>query len=131
MHFQLAPHAQSKLVRVIEGSVLDVAVDIRIGSPNFGRYVTVELTAENNKQLFIPRGFAHGFVVLSETATFSYKVDNYYSPESDRGIAFDDPLLNINWRLSNEQLVLSDKDTKQPNLTQLPECFNYSTNYYA
>ncbi|MFT6587082.1 dTDP-4-dehydrorhamnose 3,5-epimerase [Cycloclasticus pugetii] len=131
LHFQLAPHAQSKLVRVIEGSVLDVAVDIRIGSPNFGRYVTVELTAENNKQLFIPRGFAHGFVVLSETATFSYKVDNYYSPESDRGIAFDDPLLNINWRLSNEQLVLSDKDTKQPNLTQLPECFNYSTNYYA
>jgi dTDP-4-dehydrorhamnose 3,5-epimerase len=131
LHFQLAPHAQSKLVRVIEGSVLDVAVDIRIGSPNFGRYVTVELTAENNKQMFIPRGFAHGFVVLSETATFSYKVDNYYSPESDRGIAFDDPLLNINWRLSNEQLVLSDKDTKQPNLTQLPECFNYSTNYYA
>mgnify|MGYP003384810007 CR=1 FL=1 len=131
LHFQLAPHAQSKLVRVIEGSVLDVAVDIRIGSPYFGRYVTVELTAENNKQLFIPRGFAHGFVVLSETATFSYKVDNYYSPESDRGIAFDDPLLNINWRLSNEQLVLSDKDTKQPNLTQLPECFNYSTNYYA
>lgn len=131
LHFQLAPHAQSKLVRVIEGSVLDVAVDIRIGSPNFGRYVTVELTAENNKQLFIPRGFAHGFVVLSETATFSYKVDNYYSPESDRGIAFDDPLLNINWRLSNEQLVLSDKDTKQPNLTQLPECFNYSKNYYA
>lgn len=131
LHFQLAPHAQSKLVRVIEGSVLDVAVDIRIGSPNFGRYVTVELTAENNKQLFIPRGFAHGFVVLSETATFSYKVDNYYSPESDRGIAFDDPLLNINWRLSNEQLMLSDKDSKQPNLTQLPECFNYSTNYYA
>ena len=131
LHFQLAPHAQSKLVRVIEGRVLDVAVDIRVGSPHFGQYVGVELTADNKKQLFVPRGFAHGFVVLSETATFAYKVDNYYSPECDRGIAFNDPQLNINWRLSNEQLVLSDKDTKQPNLTQLPECFNYSTNYYA
>jgi dTDP-4-dehydrorhamnose 3,5-epimerase len=131
LHFQLAPHAQSKLVRVIEGRVLDVAVDIRVGSPHFGQYVGVELTADNKKQLFVPRGFAHGFVVLSETATFAYKVDNYYSPECDRGIAFNDPQLNINWRLSNEQLMLSDKDTKQLNLTQLPECFNYSTNYYA
>lgn len=131
LHFQLAPHAQSKLVRVIEGRVLDVAVDIRVGSPHFGQYVAVELTADNKKQLFVPRGFAHGFVVLSETATFAYKVDNYYSPECDRGIAFNDPQLNINWRLSNEQLMLSDKDTKQLNLTQLPECFNYSTNYYA
>lgn len=131
LHFQLAPHAQSKLVRVIEGRVLDVAVDIRVGSPHFGQYVAVELTADNKKQLFVPRGFAHGFVVLSETATFAYKVDNYYSPECDRGIAFNDPQLNINWRLSNELLMLSDKDTKQLNLTQLPECFNYSTNYYA
>jgi dTDP-4-dehydrorhamnose 3,5-epimerase len=131
LHFQLAPHAQSKLVRVIEGRVLDVAVDIRVGSPHFGQYVGVELTADNKKQFFVPRGFAHGFVVLSETATFAYKVDNYYSPECDRGIAFNDPQLNINWRLSNEQLMLSDKDTKQLNLTQLPECFNYSTNYYA
>lgn len=131
LHFQLAPHAQSKLVRVIEGRVLDVAVDIRVGSPHFGQYVGVELTADNKKQLFVPRGFAHGFVVLSETATFAYKVDNYYSPECDRGIAFNDPQLNINWRLSNELLMLSDKDTKQLNLTQLPECFNYSTNYYA
>ena len=131
LHFQLAPHAQSKLVRVIEGSVLDVAVDIRVGSPNFGQYVAVELTADNKKQLFVPRGFAHGFVVLSETATFAYKVDNYYSPECDRGIAFDDPQLNIDWRLSSEQLMLSDKDTKQPSFAQLPESFNYSTNYYA
>jgi dTDP-4-dehydrorhamnose 3,5-epimerase len=131
LHFQLAPHAQSKLVRVIEGSVLDVAVDIRVGSPTFGQHVAVELTADNKKQLFIPRGFAHGFVVLSETATFAYKVDNYYSPECDRGVAFDDRQLNIDWRLSNEQLMLSDKDTKQSSFAQLPECFNYSENYYA
>lgn len=131
LHFQLAPHAQSKLVRVIEGSVLDVAVDIRVGSPTFGQHVAVELTADNKKQLFVPRGFAHGFVVLSETATFAYKVDNYYSPECDRGVAFDDPQLNIDWRLSSEQLMLSDKDTKQPSFAQLAECFNYSKNYYA
>ena len=131
LHFQLAPHAQSKLVRVIEGSVLDVAVDIRVDSPNFGQYVAVELTADNKKQMFVPRGFAHGFVVLSETATFAYKVDNYYSPECDRGLAFDDPQLNIDWRLSSEQLMLSDKDTKQPSFAQLPESFNYLKNYYA
>jgi len=130
LHFQLAPHAQSKLVRVIDGSVLDVAVDIRVGSPTFGQYVAVELSGENKRQMFVPRGFAHGFVVLSDTATFAYKVDNYYSPDCDRGLAFDDPQLNIDWRLSSEQLMLSDKDTKQPLFTQLPECFNYSINYY-
>ena len=131
LHFQLAPHAQSKLVRVIEGSVLDVAVDIRVGSPTFGQHVAVELSGENKRQMFVPRGFAHGFVVLSDTATFAYKVDNYYSPECDRGMAFDDPQLNIDWRLPSEQLMLSDKDTKQPLFTHLPECFNYSKNYYA
>ena len=131
LHFQLAPHAQSKLVRVIEGSVLDVAVDIRVGSPTFGQHVAVELSGENKRQMFVPRGFAHGFVVLSDTATFAYKVDNYYSPECDRGLAFDDKRLNIDWRLPTEQLMLSDKDTKQPLFAHLPECFNYSTNYYA
>ena len=130
LHFQLAPHAQSKLVRVIDGSVLDVAVDIRVGSPTFGQHVAVELSGENKRQMFVPRGFAHGFVVLSDTATFAYKVDNYYSPDCDRGLAFNDPQLNIDWRLSSEQLMLSDKDTKQPLFTQLPECFNYSINYY-
>jgi len=131
LHFQLAPHAQSKLVRVIEGSVLDVAVDIRMGSPTFGQHVAVELTGENKRQVFVPRGFAHGFVVLSDTATFAYKVDNYYSPECDRGMAFDDPQLNIDWRLPSEQLMLSGKDTKQPLFKLLPECFHYSINYYA
>jgi dTDP-4-dehydrorhamnose 3,5-epimerase len=131
LHFQLAPHAQSKLVRVIEGSVLDVAIDIRKGSPTFGQHVAVELSGENKKQVFVPRGFAHGFVVLTDTATFAYKVDNYYSPECDRGLAFDDKQLNIDWRLPKDQLKLSDKDTKQPSLSDLVDCFDYSKNYYA
>lgn len=131
LHYQLAPQAQSKLVRVIEGSVLDVAVDIRRNSPTFGQYVAVELTEDNKKQMFIPRGFAHGFVVLSEMAIFSYKVDNYYSPEHDRGLAFDDAQLNIDWILASENLLLSDKDTEQPSLSELKECFDYNKNYYA
>ncbi len=131
LHFQLAPHAQSKLVRVISGNVLDVAVDIRQGSKTFGQHVAVELTADNKKQMFVPRGFAHGFVVLSESATFAYKVDNYYSPECDRGLAFDDPELNIDWQLPNDQLQLSAKDTKQPSWAQLGACFNANINYYA
>ncbi|HDY85021.1 hypothetical protein LCGC14_0571700 [marine sediment metagenome] len=130
LHFQLAPHAQSKLVRVIEGAVLDVAVDLRKGSPSFGQHVAVELSGDNKKQMFVPRGFAHGFVVLTETATFAYKVDNYYSPECDRGLAFDDAALNIDWLLAKEQLLLSDKDTKQPLLTELMDYFDYSQNYY-
>ncbi len=130
LHFQLAPFAQSKLVRVIEGSVLDVAVDIRIGSPTFGNYVAVELSGDNKKQMFIPRGFAHGFVVLSPTATFAYKVDNYYSPECDRGVAFDDPELNIDWLLPNEQLVLSAKDLHQGTLAELAVGFDYAIDYY-
>jgi dTDP-4-dehydrorhamnose 3,5-epimerase len=131
LHFQLAPHAQSKLVRVIEGRVLDVAVDIRKGSPTFGQHVAVELSGENKQQLFVPRGFAHGFVVLSDTATFAYKVDNYYSPECDRGLAFDDACLAVDWQLERDQLLLSDKDTKQPLLSELEDCFEYKTNYYA
>ena len=114
LHYQLAPYAQTKLVRVIQGSVLDVAVDIREGSPTFGKHVAVELTAENKKQLLVPRGFAHGFIVLSKEAIFAYKVDNYYSPECDRGIAFDDATLAIDWQLKTSDLQLSIKDLKQP-----------------
>ena len=131
LHFQLAPHAQSKLVRVIEGRVLDVAVDIRKGSPSFGQHVAVELSGDNKKQMFVPRGFAHGFIVLSDTATFSYKVDNYYSPECDRGLAFDDNELKIDWVLQREDLLLSDKDTQQPVLADLDDCFDIRQNYYA
>ena len=129
LHYQLAPYAQTKLVRVIQGSVLDVAVDIRKGSPTFGQHVAVELTAENKKQLLVPRGFAHGFVVLSEEAVFSYKVDNYYHPESDRGIAFNDKSLGIDWKLNLNELKLSEKDLKQP-LFKNADYFDYSINLY-
>lgn len=131
LHFQLPPAAQSKLVRVIEGKVLDVAVDIRQGSPTYGQYVTAELSSENKHQLFVPRGFAHGFVVLSETAIFAYKVDNYYSPENDRGLAFDDAVLDIDWRLPKDQLKLSEKDKKQPVLADLGMSFDYGVDYYG
>ena len=114
LHYQLAPHAQTKLVRVIHGAVLDVAVDIRQTSPTFGKHVVVELSSKNKKQLLIPKGFAHGFVVLSEEAIFSYKVDNYYNPKFERGVAFDDAILKINWKLKSSDLQLSDKDCHQP-----------------
>jgi dTDP-4-dehydrorhamnose 3,5-epimerase len=110
LHYQLPPFAQTKLVRVIDGAVLDVAVDIRKNSPTFGDHVSVTLSSENRLQLLVPRGFAHGFVVLSETATFAYKVDNYYCPACDRGVAFDSTQLGIDWVLSSDQLKLSDKD---------------------
>jgi len=129
LHYQLAPHAQTKLVRVIQGSVLDVAVDIREGSPTFGQHLVVELTAENKKQLLVPRGFAHGFVVLSEEAIFSYKVDNYYHPESDRGIAFNDKSLGIDWKLNSNELKLSEKDLKQP-LFKNADYFDHSIKLY-
>ena len=116
LHYQLNPYAQSKLVRVIKGKVLDVSVDIRIGSPTFGKHLDVELSEENKKQLFIPKGFAHGFVVLSETAIFCYKVDNYYDKESERGIAYNDPNLEIDWKIKNEDLKISDKDIRLPSL---------------
>ena len=123
LHYQLPPYAQTKLVRVTEGRVLDVAVDIRKSSTTFGQHVAVELTAENKHQLFVPHGFAHGFVVLSDSATFAYKVDNYYAPEYDRGIAFDDAKLGIDWRLTIESLQLSDKDKTHPDLSDALDLF--------
>ena len=131
LHYQLPPHAQTKLVRVIQGRVLDVAVDIRKNSPTFGQYVAVELSSENKKQILVPRGFAHGFIVLENDTIFAYKVDNYYSPECDRGIAFDDPALNIDWILEKEELNLSAKDKVQPLLENTNDLFEYGVNYYA
>jgi dTDP-4-dehydrorhamnose 3,5-epimerase len=123
LHYQLPPYTQSKLVRVIKGSVLDVAVDMRKNSPTFGQHVDIELTEQNKHQLFVPRGFAHGFVVLSDIAIFAYKVDNYYSPEYERGIAYDDNNLAINWRLPKENLLLSDKDKINPNIKITKDLF--------
>ena len=131
LHYQLPPHAQSKLVRVIQGRVLDVAVDIRKNSPTFGQYVAVELSADNKKQLFVPRGFAHGFVVLEDNTIFAYKVDNYYSPQCDRGIAFDDENLNIDWILNKEELNLSAKDKTQPKLNETNDLFEFGVDYYV
>ncbi len=131
LHYQLPPYAQSKLVRVIEGKVLDVVVDIRKNSPTFGQHASAELSAENKHQLFVPRGFAHGFVVLSETAIFSYKVDNYYSPECDRGIRFNDPELNIDWMIDQQQLQLSEKDKVQPLFKDVTDLFEYQDELYS
>jgi dTDP-4-dehydrorhamnose 3,5-epimerase len=123
LHYQLPPYTQAKLVRVVEGSVLDVAVDIRKSSLTFGQHVAVELTGSNKNQLFVPRGFAHGFIVLSDSATFVYKVDNYYSPSHDRGIVFNDEQLDIDWRLHRQMFKLSDKDRKLPLLNQIKSPF--------
>jgi len=130
LHYQLAPAAQTKLVRVIQGKVLDVAVDIRKGSPTFGKHVSVELTGENKKQLLVPRGFAHGFVVLEDDTIFAYKVDNYYSPENDRGILFSDEALNIDWQVPHDELKLSAKDKVQPKLADTQDVFEYGMDYY-
>ncbi len=123
LHYQSAPYTQAKLIRVISGKVLDIAVDIRKNSPTFGKYAAVELSGTNKRQLFIPRGFAHGFAVLSESAVFSYKCDNFYMPSSERGIAFDDPDLQIDWQIPAEKMILSAKDRCHPRLkdAQLPE----------
>jgi len=118
LHYQLSPVSQSKLVSVIVGSVWDVAVDLRKNSPTFGQWYGVELTAENHLQFLVPQGFAHGFSVLSETAVFSYKCDNFYSPTLERGIAFDDPQLNIDWKIPFEKALISEKDKKHPSFTQ-------------
>ncbi len=116
LHFQKGEHAQAKLVRVIRGSVLDVAVDLRPGSPTFGRHLAVELTGENRRQLFIPRGFAHGFSVLSDEVIFQYKCDNFYCPEAEGAIAWDDPDLGIDWRIPAGKAILSEKDRNHPRL---------------
>lgn len=123
LHFQLPPHAQAKLVRVVEGTVLDVAVDLRRNSPTYGRHVAVELSAANCRQLFIPRGFAHGFAVLSEFATFIYKCDNYYAPQAEGGILWNDPAIAIDWRLRPDEIILSEKDLHHPLLHQFTSPF--------
>jgi len=123
LHYQLPPYTQAKLVRVIEGSVMDVAVDIRKSSASFGQYISVELTAQNKHQLFVPHGFAHGFVVLSDSATFAYKVDNYYAPEHEMGISFDDEQLDINWGMPHEILQISKKDRQLPSLEMIEKFF--------
>lgn len=130
LHFQKPPYAQSKLVRVIQGAVLDVAVDIRKGSPTYGQYVSVELTADNHRQFFIPRGFAHGFSVLTDEVIFQYKCDNFYAPQSEGAIAWDDPDLNIDWRIPAEKVILSEKDKKHPRLKEIDSPFNYQDNLY-
>jgi dTDP-4-dehydrorhamnose 3,5-epimerase len=115
LHYQLEPYAQSKLVRVLQGTVLDVAVDIRKGSPTFGQHIVMELSGENKRQLFIPKGLAHGFYVISERAVFSYKVDNPYSPTHDRGIRYDDPDINVDWQIKSDfPMIVSEKDRKLP-----------------
>lgn len=116
LHYQLPPYTQAKLVRVVKGQVLDVAVDLRKGSKTFGRHVAVELSEENKRQFFVPKGFAHGFAVLSEEAIFQYKCDNYYAPGNEGGIQFDDPALGIDWRIPREKMILSDKDLKHDGL---------------
>ena len=125
LHFQKGEYAQSKLVRVIEGTVLDVAVDIRRGNPTFGKWVSVELSGDNHRQFFIPRGFAHGFSVLSPTARFQYKCDNFYAPQQEGAIAWNDPDLAIDWRLPAEDVLLSEKDARHPLLKDSPYLFEY------
>ncbi|MBK6731630.1 MAG: dTDP-4-dehydrorhamnose 3,5-epimerase [Bacteroidetes bacterium] len=125
LHFQLEPMAQAKLVRVISGEVLDVAVDLRLGSPTYKEHYSIALSADNRKQLYIPKGFAHGFVVLSETAEFFYKCDNFYSKEHDGGIAFNDPTLNIDWQLPDDVLVISEKDKNLPLLNEATLNFKF------
>ena len=131
LHFQLPPFAQSKLVRVVEGEILDVAVDIRRGSPTFGRSVAVVLSAENHRQLFVPRGFAHGFVVRRGDAVVQYKCDNYYAPECEGSILWNDTDLAIDWGISPESAILSAKDMLNRSLKECDELFDYSVDYYA
>ncbi len=123
LHYQLPPYAQAKLVRVVQGAVLDVAVDIRRTSPTYGQHVAVELTADNHRQFYMPHGFAHGFAVLSETAVFQYKCDSYYHPESEGAIAWDDPSLGIDWRIARDRVLLSDKDRHHPLLRDIASPF--------
>ena len=130
LHFQRPPYTQSKLVRCVKGAVLDVTVDIRKGSPTYGQHVAVELTEENHRQFFVPRGFAHGFAVLSETAIFQYKCDSFYHPEADGGISILDNSLAIDWRIPTKQAILSEKDTKHPLLKDFDSPFDYHVSLY-
>lgn len=131
LHFQTMPYAQSKLVRCVKGSVLDVAVDIRKGSPTYGKHVAVELTEDNHRQFFVPRGFAHGFAVLSETAVFQYKCDNFYAPANDGGVSIIDNSLGIDWRIPVEKALLSDKDTKHALLKNFDSPFSIDMDLYS
>ena len=130
LHFQKPPYCQSKLVRCIKGAVLDVAVDIRKGSPTFGKYVAVELTEENHRQFFVPRGFAHGFAVLSEEAVFQYKCDNFYCKESEGSVAWNDPQLGIDWRIPFDKVLLSEKDKLSKNIAEADYLFDYNEKLY-
>ncbi len=130
LHFQRPPFTQSKLVRCVKGAVLDVAVDIRKGSPTYGKYVAVELTEENHRQFFVPRGFAHGFAVLSETAIFQYKCDNFYAPQADGGISILDSSLGIDWKIPTDKALLSEKDTKHALLKDFDSPFDINENLY-
>jgi dTDP-4-dehydrorhamnose 3,5-epimerase len=126
LHFQTPPHAQGKLVRCTQGAILDVGVDIRVGSPSYGRHVTVEISAANGRQLWVPPGFAHGYVTLEDDCEVLYKVTDYYAPECDRGIAWNDPDLAIDWRLSASEIILSDKDRQQPRLADAAPAFHFN-----
>lgn len=130
LHFQRPPFTQSKLVRCVKGAVLDVAVDIRKGSPTYGKHIAVELTEENHRQFFVPRGFAHGFAVLSETAVFQYKCDEFYHPEADGGISIKDDSLSIDWRIPTEKAILSEKDTKHTMLKDFESPFDINISLY-
>ncbi len=130
LHFQRPPYTQSKLVRCVRGAVLDVAVDIRKGSPTYGRHVAVELTEDNHRQFFVPRGFAHGFAVLSDTAVFQYKCDEFYHPEADGGISILDDSLAIDWRIPTDRAILSDKDTRHPLLADFDSPFDIGVSLY-
>lgn len=130
LHFQRLPYTQSKLVRCVKGSVLDVAVDIRKGSPTYGQHVAVELTEDNHRQFFVPRGFAHGFAVLSETAVFQYKCDEFYHPEADGGISILDDSLGIDWKIPTDKALLSEKDTKHALLKDFDSPFDINVNLY-
>jgi dTDP-4-dehydrorhamnose 3,5-epimerase len=126
LHFQCAPHAQDKLVRVTRGAILDVAVDVRVGSPSFGRHVGAKITARNWVQILVPKGFAHGYCTLEPDTEVLYKVTDYYAPESDRGIRWDDPALGIDWPVARSETILSAKDALLPALSELPAYFHYA-----
>ena len=125
LHFQAPPFAQAKLVRCVRGAVLDVAVDIRVGSPTYGRHVAVEISAANRRQIFLPKGIAHGFAVLEDDTVFQYKCDNYYAPAADGGIDLSDPALGIDWPFAPEEMILSDKDRRHPRLSEWTSPFKY------